>query len=192
LQHLGRRLRQLRHQHGLTLAELGSRVDLSASYLSQIERGGMLPSLSTLTSIARTLDVGVAHFFEDERRAPRIVSSGRGKKVDAGSGVGMEILSAIMSDKEIQPCRLVCQPGSRYQQPAATDGEGFCFVLKGELVLTVGEETFVLRTGDGIHFQMLQPHAWQNVSDQECVAIWAVSPPIWGGDGSGENVDERR
>jgi quercetin dioxygenase-like cupin family protein len=42
----------------------------------------------------------------------------------------------------------------------------------------VGEETFVLKAGDSIHYETLQPHSWRNEGDEECIAVWAVSPPV--------------
>jgi len=192
LQQLGKRLRHLRHDRGLTLAQLGRQVGLSASYLSQIERGVTMPSLSNLTAIARTLNVEVAHFFENDISTPRVVKSSQGKRIDATSDAVVELLSVVPSDKTIQPCLVTCQPGASQAQPPANGGEGFCFVLEGKLTVTVGEETFLLEAGDSIHFQALQPHSWQNDSDEECVAIWAVSPPIWETDISGTGVDGRR
>jgi transcriptional regulator with XRE-family HTH domain len=179
LQQLGKRLRHLRHDQGLTLAQLGQQVGLSASYLSQIERGVAMPSLSNLTTIARTLDVGVAHFFENDVSAPRVVRSSQGRRIDATSDAIVELLSAAPSDKTIQPCLVTCQPGASRDQPPANQGEGFCFVLEGKLTVTVGEETFLLEAGDSIHFQAFQPHSWRNENDEACIAIWAVSPPMW-------------
>ncbi|MGA9347570.1 MAG: cupin domain-containing protein [Anaerolineae bacterium] len=59
---------------------------------------------------------------------------------------------------------------------------GMGFVIQGQLTVTVGEETFVLKAGDSIHYEMLQPHSWRNEGDEEGIAIWAVSPPIPDGD----------
>jgi transcriptional regulator with XRE-family HTH domain len=175
---LGKRLRALRKEHGLTLAQLGQRVDLSASYLSQIERSVTMPSLARLTTIARALDVEVRHFFEDDMSSPCVVKLNQGKRLSGTAYTIVELLSADPSDKEIQPYRLVCQPGASRDQPPTYPGEEFGFVLKGQLTVTVGEEAFVLKAGDSIHYQTLQPHSWRNEGDEECIAIWAVSPPI--------------
>lgn len=179
MQNLGKRLRDLRHGEGLTLAEVGRQVGLSASYLSQIERGITMPSLSNLTAIARALGVGVAHFFEDDISAPRVVKSCQGRRIGATSDSVVELLSAGPSGKKIQPIRVRCQPGASRDRPPAHQGEGFCFVLKGKLTVTVGEKTYLLEAGDSIHFQAFQPHSWRNEHDEECVAIWAISPPMW-------------
>jgi transcriptional regulator with XRE-family HTH domain len=175
---LGKRLRALRNERGLTLVQLGQQVGLSASYLSQIERGVTMPSLARLTTIARALDVEVRYFFEDDASAPCVVKLNQGKRLSGTADALVELLSADSTDKKIQPYRLVCQPGASRDQPPTHPGEEFGFVLTGQLTVTVGDETFVLEAGDSIHYQTLQPHSWRNERDEECVAVWAVSPPV--------------
>ena len=178
MQDLGKRLRALRNEWGLTLAQLGQQVGLSASYLSQIERGVAMPSLSRLTTIASALNVEMGYFFEDDVPSPCVVRLNQGKRLGDTTDIIVELLSADPSDKEIQPYRVVCQPGASGDQPPTYPGEEFGFILKGQLTVTVGEETFVLKAGDSIHYQTLQPHSWRNEGDEECVVIWAVSPPV--------------
>ena len=178
MQNLGKRLRALRKERGLTLVQLGQQVGLSASYLSQIERSVTMPSLARLTTIASALDVEVRYFFEDDVSSPCVVKLNHGKRLSGTADAILELLSADPSGKKIQPYRLVCQPGASRDQPPTYPGEKFGFVLKGRLTVTVGEETFVLEAGDSIHYQTLQPHSWRNEGDEECIAIWAVSPPI--------------
>jgi transcriptional regulator with XRE-family HTH domain len=192
LRQLGKRLRDLRHEQGLTLAELGRQVGLSASYLSQVERGITMPSLSKLTTIAQELDVGVGHFFEDDHSTPRVIESNQGKRIGDTNGIVVELLSAAPSDKSIQPHRVVCQPGASRDQLPVHPGEGFCFVLQGQLTVTVGEETFLLNAGDSIHYQAHQPHSWRNEHHEECIFIWAVSPPSWRAEIRGVAAEERR
>jgi transcriptional regulator with XRE-family HTH domain len=178
VQSLGKRLRALRKEQRLTLTQLGQQVGLSASYLSQIERSVTMPSLARLTAIASALDVEVRYFFEDAASSPCVVRLNQGKKLDSTADVLVELLSADPSNKKIQPYRIVCQPGASRDQLPTHPGEEFGFVLKGQLTVTVSEEAFVLEVGDSIHYQTLQPHSWRNGGEEECIAIWAVSPPI--------------
>jgi predicted transcriptional regulator/DNA-binding XRE family transcriptional regulator len=53
----GRRLRHLRRARGLTLAELGARVNRAPSALSMLENGRREPRLSLLNALAEALDV---------------------------------------------------------------------------------------------------------------------------------------
>ena len=177
MQNLGKRLRALRDDRELTLAQLGQQVGLSASYLSQIERGVTMPSLSRLTTLAKALDVEVGYFFEDDVSFPCVVKLNQGKRLNGTADAIVELLSADPSDKKIQPYCVACQPGASRDQPPTYPGEEFGFVLRGQLTVTVGEETFVLKAGDSIHYETLQPHSWRNEGDEECIVVWAVSPP---------------
>ncbi len=190
MQNFGERLRALRNERGLTLAQLGHKVDLSASYLSQIERGVAMPSLSKLAAIARALDVEVRYFFEDDASSPCVVRANQGRKLKDTMDTVVELLSANPSDKKIQPYRIVCQPGTSREWSSTYPGEKCGFVLKGQLTVTVGEETFVLKAGDSIHYQTLQPHSWRNEGDEECIVVWAVSPPISEAELGGEGCEE--
>jgi len=178
VRNLGKRLKALRKEQGLTLVQLGEKVDLSASYLSQIERGVAMPSLPRLAALARVLGVEVVHFFEDQATFPRVVRSNQRKRIKKTTDMTVELLSAHLSGKKILPCRVVCQPGALRERFPIGSGEEVCFVLKGQLTVTVGEETFVLSAGDSIHCSRYQPRSWRNEGDKECVVIWAVSPPI--------------
>ena len=178
MQNLGKRLKALRSERGLTLAQLGQQVGLSASYLSQLERSVTMPSLPRLTAIARALDAQVRYFFEDNASPACVVRLNEGKKLGDSAETIVELLSADLSNRKIQPCRLVCQPGASRDQLPTYPGEECIFVLKGQLTVTTGEETFVLKVGDSIHYRKIQPHSWRNDGDDECIALWAVSPPM--------------
>jgi transcriptional regulator with XRE-family HTH domain len=175
---LGKKLRALRTARGLTLVQLGEKVGLSASYLSQVERGVTRPSLSRLTSIAEVLDVAVRCFFEDDAASPCLVRANQGKKLPGPDGISVELLSADLFGKNIQPYCIVCRPGARREYTSVYPGEECGLVLQGELTVTVGDETFVLAAGDSIHYHRHQPHSWRNDGDQECVVIWTVAPPV--------------
>jgi transcriptional regulator with XRE-family HTH domain len=175
---LGQNLRALRKAKALTLAQLGEKAGLSASYLSQLERGVTMPSLPRLTSIAEALGVEVRYFFEKDADSPRTIKANQGKKLRGGPGISVELLSADPFGKAIQPYRMVCAPGAKQEHRSTYPGEWCGFVLKGELTVTVGAETFVLAAGDSIHYHRHQPHSWRNDGTEECVVIWTVSPPL--------------
>ncbi len=74
---LGSKIRRLRKRKGYTLAKAGGAMDLSVSFLSDLERGRTKPSLDTLESLADLYEVSVSELLgggddEDEPtwRAP--------------------------------------------------------------------------------------------------------------------------
>src|ERR1700761_2601481 len=61
---IGPKLRRLRLRKKIALVDLGKHTGLSASMLSQLETGKMVPTLPTLARIAMVFDVGLEHFFD--------------------------------------------------------------------------------------------------------------------------------
>lgn len=175
---LGSRLRALRTEHGITLAQLGRMVGLSASYLSQIERNRAKPSLTTLHSVAETLGVELRSFFEHPTPVWQVVRKGHGEEfADQKAEVTYEVLSSGAVRGKFEPCRVTCRPGMRTGEETHP-GEEFVFITSGQLEIRVGEEVWALNAGDSIHYQGSQPHSWHNKSGEECILLWAVSPPF--------------
>src|SRR5579862_2910826 len=64
--HLGERIRRLRLKKSMGLVELGRHTGLSASFLSQLETGRVVPTLRNLARIAMVFSKDLSYFFEPE------------------------------------------------------------------------------------------------------------------------------
>lgn len=62
---VGEKIKFLRKRHKLTLAELSKKVNLSISFLSDIENSRSNPSLFRLQSIADALETSVSYLMGD-------------------------------------------------------------------------------------------------------------------------------
>lgn len=60
LEKFGKRIRQLREQKKLSQEEVAFKAKLSVYYISRIERGKANPSLETLDSLARALNLSLS------------------------------------------------------------------------------------------------------------------------------------
>lgn len=60
---VGERIRALRKARGLTLVQLGEAAALSNSFLSQVERGHAVTSMTSLERIGRALGVGIVELL---------------------------------------------------------------------------------------------------------------------------------
>jgi transcriptional regulator with XRE-family HTH domain len=69
MEDLGRRLKEVRVRAGLTLRELARQAEVSPSLISQIENGKSQPSVATLYTFSRLLNVSVDELFEDRTYA---------------------------------------------------------------------------------------------------------------------------
>ena len=63
-QNIGYRVKTLRHQHGLTQAQLAEAIDKAFETISNLERGKTAPNFSTLADIAAVFEVPMREFFE--------------------------------------------------------------------------------------------------------------------------------
>ena len=77
---IGRKIRRLRLKRSMGLVELGQRVGLSASLLSQLETGRVVPTVRNLARLALEFNADFSHFLrrrstydfgEHERTRPR-------------------------------------------------------------------------------------------------------------------------
>jgi len=174
---IGDRIKLLRTERGMTLAQLGAQVNLSPSYLSQIERDRTTPSLVTLTSLAKAMDVGLRYFFETEADTAVIVRADGVSPSASESPIRRQRLTPERGDNKIETYRVTFSSPTPLTPLIPHPGEEFCFVLLGTLRMTIGDERYDLAMGDSIHYDAQQPHAWGNESGEPCIVIWSHSTP---------------
>ncbi len=61
---LGRRVKQLRLQKGMTLKEIEAKVGVSATHVSEVERGKTSPTVGALSKIAAALEVNASYLID--------------------------------------------------------------------------------------------------------------------------------
>ena len=62
----GKKLNILRKQHGLTLKQLGSMLDVSDSYVGRMEKGKKIPNVAMIVKISRLFNVTTDQLVKDE------------------------------------------------------------------------------------------------------------------------------
>ncbi len=81
---IGERIKKLRLKKSMGLVELGKHTGLSASFLSQLETGRVVPTLRNLSRIAMVFSKDLSYFFETEPNALfRILSAQRARAAAA-------------------------------------------------------------------------------------------------------------
>lgn len=182
---IGQKLRQLRLKKKIALVDLGKHTGLSASMLSQLENGKLVPTLPTLARIAMVFDVGLEHFFAD-KRARRTFAVVRGAERlrfpdTPGSpvpGFFFEVLAFGATEKNMSaylaefPKRE--PPGIR---PHQHDGAEFIHVLEGILAVNYQSEDHILKGGDSVYFDASEAHYYWGQSDIPARAIVVTSIP---------------
>jgi transcriptional regulator with XRE-family HTH domain len=171
---IGERIKALRIERGMTLAELGEIAKLSTSYISQIEREKTTPSLPTLMEIAKALEVAPRCFFESETEGVYIIRSDyKSNEECVVFPVNINKMTPDSRSSKLEVSKLVLQANSTFDLLDQYYGEEFNFVLSGKVRLNVGDEEYNLEAGDSIHYDAYQPRYWCNNNDEKSVVILA-------------------
>ncbi|MDI6893026.1 MAG: XRE family transcriptional regulator [Bacillota bacterium] len=180
---LGKVIRQKRKEQNLTLQELASQCGLSLGFLSQVENGQTLPSLSSLRKIAQGLGTSLFGLLAcGGQRYSTVVRPGDRKIVKWPQlNVAFELLSGNHGPVNLEAAMTHLPPGAHScDQPLAHGygpAEEFTYVITGRIKLFLGDEAFELAEGDSVHFNSLVPHKYANEGDQEAVMLTVMSPP---------------
>ena len=161
--HVGSRLRSIRIQRGYSMRALSERCGLSINAISQIERGENSPTVSTLHRLASALDVNIATFFQEETKQTAVLVKRNQGLRSRNDGVLMESLGIGLFNQQMEPFRLVIQPGSgNLEHPVSHSGEEFVHCLDGDIEYSVGDRLVFLEPGDSLLFDADQPHGYRN------------------------------
>ena len=195
---IGPRLAAIRARHGMRVSALARQVGVSASLISQIERGQSRPSVSTLFALAEALDSPVDAFFRDDvaddepvaappavvapeshalarpAGARYVVHRDERAVVDIDGGVRWERLTPGTLGA-VDFMELVYAPhaesnASLYRHP----GREMVLVLAGRLAIFVGFERYDLEPGDSICFSSTVPHRYVNPTGEVTRAVTVI------------------
>jgi len=187
---IGRRLADLRHEHRYSIRALAREAGVSASLISDVERGKVEPSISTLKRLASALGTTLAFFFsEPSRQSGRVVKaterdvlgqdgephSQAARSAIETSGVRLEIASPSESEV-IEAVYGRYEPGASLGDAITHEGAVSGMALSGRLKLWVGKEIYFLDPGDAIGFPSVMPHRLENVSEEPLEYIWINTP----------------
>lgn len=175
---IGAAVRDRRRRLGLTLQAVADQAGLSAPFISQVERGLASPSMMSLMAIAAALGVNIDYFVKVPR-ANQIVRRGEAPEVIVmGAPVAYHRLSGAHDERKMEALLIAVPPG--VAAPATRrEGEGFWYILEGELEMMVGEDSFRLAAGDSAHFDQRHRYAMHNPGSQVLRMIWVGTPAIF-------------
>ena len=164
---IGRRIKLLRKQKGLTLRQLSEESGLSVNAISRIENGQTSPTVSSVHRLALALGIPIAALFDESIATETVYVRAGERKAITMKGRRMEPLGLGMVDNQSEPFYLTLASGEKsLAEPNEHPGEEFAFCLEGEVIFYVGSKDYHLQSGDSLFFKSSQPHSWENPSDQ--------------------------
>jgi transcriptional regulator with XRE-family HTH domain len=190
--HLGERIRRLRLKQSMGLVDLGKHTGLSASFLSQLETGRVVPTLRNLARIAMVFSKDLSYFFESEPAAMFRVHRRKDRVRMAQTGVepptySFESLGYMVPDRHMDPyfAEFVPLPANVEPKAHLHPGFEFLYILSGQLVLRHGDQEAALDPGDAVYFDAGTPHSYRCAGSKPTEAIIvtmhqapAAQPPL--------------
>jgi transcriptional regulator with XRE-family HTH domain len=175
---VGRQLRAIRRQQGLSLRLLAERSGLNFNTLSLIENNKSSPSVSTLQQLSQALGVPITAFFETGQERTKILYQKSHQRPKAAFTHGeLEDLGGGMTLGGGQPLLITLKPGADTGPvPITHTGHEFVYCLSGRILYTVDGQSFVLDAGDSMIFEAHLPHRWGNPDSTPSSALLIFCP----------------
>jgi transcriptional regulator with XRE-family HTH domain len=162
---VGRNVRRLRQERGVTLSELAAGAGISLAMLSRLEKGDVSPSLETLVALAEALGTNAASLLKDEvaqQSDAQLVPKGEGLEVvqrGTRRGHTYHLLASDRGPKRVfEPYLVTLTSKSEVFPEFDHPGVEFIHILEGSLRYRHGPESYLLKPGDSLTFRGDVPH----------------------------------
>ena len=167
---VGPRLRALRQQRDMTLADLSAATGISVSTLSRLESGQRRPNLELLLPLAQAHQVPLDELLIGAPATgdPRIDAQPFTRN-------GMTVLPLTRRTGGLQAYKLVIPTSRARQEPDLQVHEGYewLYILSGQLRIVLGEHDLLLRAGEAAEFDTRVPH-WFGSATADPVEILSL------------------
>ncbi|MBL5972362.1 MAG: cupin domain-containing protein [Candidatus Leucobacter sulfamidivorax] len=175
------RIREVRQAKRLKAVELAEAAEISAPFLSQLERGLVDPSLETLRRISRALDVPLFSLFAEakDEHTVSVIRSGQETTIRSPDGsLVYKRKSHTVADLEVLAVTMLPRSESR-DALWSHEAEECIVVMSGDLVVETSAGVYALAPGDSCHYDSRLPHRFVNKSDQRVEFLISVTPPSY-------------
>jgi quercetin dioxygenase-like cupin family protein len=177
---LGRRLRAIRREHEMSLADVAAAVDISASFLSLVEGGKSDITIGRLLRLLEFYRIPVTELLEKTTASDGIVRAKERALVEF-SEEGMQIFLLTPDTRhKLNPTICEFAPHGASREHLSHEGEEFVHVLQGSIEIErENEEPIVLHKGDSVIFDPTVGHAYRNPGSKIARLLVVMTPPLF-------------
>src|SRR5215472_2898 len=174
---LGQRIKRLRLKRSMGLVELGRLTGLSASFLSQLETGRVVPTLRNLARIALVFNKDLSWFFESAGHSIFRIQRHRDRlRLPVGSpdpDYITESFGILVPEGGLRPCLAEFLPGGHRSalHPERYPGVEMVYILIGSLELRRKGEAHLLLAGDVCYISGDTQRSYRSSGDQPARAL---------------------
>lgn len=176
LEPLGKRLIALRKEKNFTLKHLANETGLKTTYITQVEKGEIIPPVAAILQLSRALGIDSSILLREERElAGRKSDEDYRKRTEA---YAYETLTPEAQHKHLKAFKVYIDPKSDHKGVSYKHlGEEFIYVLKGRIEVLVGEHLNTLGPGESLHFNSAIVHKLRNISPRKAELLVVLYTP---------------
>lgn len=188
---IGDRVKSERQARRWTLDQLAEAAGVSRRMIINVEQGAANPSVAILLRISDALGVGLPNLVAPpEPRTLTVTRAGEGAALWRSEAGGRGVLVAGTEPPDVlELWDWSLAAGDRHASEAHTPGTREVLqVLKGTVLVEVGDRQATLKTGDAVSFAGDAPHSYSNPGKTPARFSLAVFEPGVGAGGRTEHV----
>lgn len=166
---LAENLRRLRQQRELTLDALALRSGVSRAMISKIERGAAVPTTTVLGKLAAGLEVSLSQMVGEQQVLEPVLlpPEAQAAYCDPKTGFVRRSLSPLLPDRRVDFAFNSLPAGeAAVFAPHKRGVEEYLFVSRGEVVVVVAGERFVVGQGSSLFYHGHVVHEYRNESSE--------------------------
>lgn len=178
---IGERLKALRNMHGLSQREVAKRSGVTNSTVSLIEQGRVSPSVDSLKKVLDSFSMSLIDFLTMDLDSDERIFFAKDELVEFfENGAHLKLVGANRKNRKLRFLHERYEVGAHSgDKMLSHDSEEAGIVIEGELELTVGQRSRVLKAGDSYYINTNVPHRFKNVGPGECIVVSAATPPTF-------------
>ncbi|MBU2864590.1 cupin domain-containing protein [Reinekea forsetii] len=178
---IGKRLKTVRKQVGISQRELAKRAGVTNSTISMIEKNSVSPSISSLKKVLSGIPMSLLEFFnteEFESAETPVVYRKEDIREAAGDGEGIKwgLVGKFFPDRKITFLVEHYESGADTGDEAYShEGEEVGYVVSGQIELSVDDQKYTLGPGEAFYFESKRPHRFRNPFEEPCQLVSATT-----------------
>lgn len=175
---IGPAVRERRKSLSLTLQQLADRSGLSVAFISQVERGKTTPSVMSLLQLSEALEVDMNYFVTASEGEKLFRRGDEPEYIEIDSPITYIRLSNAFPQQKLDPFIFILPPGHNSlseESQEGREGEGFLYILKGKVHIEYRGQKFILKAGDSMHYDLLNPLEINNFEKRPAEILWVGS-----------------
>ncbi|HHW22320.1 MAG TPA: helix-turn-helix transcriptional regulator [Clostridiaceae bacterium] len=178
---IAERIRGLREDFGIPVAEMAQLVEVSEEEYLQYEEGKRDFSFTFLYKVANRLSLDISELITGSSPTLSVythVKKGKGLSIQRRKGFKYQSLAYLFRNRNAEPF-LVEVP---YDEDAdkseivqrSHDGQEFDYILSGSLKVKIDDHEFIMEAGDSVYYDASHRHGMVATNGESCLFLAVV------------------